>query len=115
MKVIPFEPGRIVVSKQGHDTGDWLVITGVVDDKHVLIADGKHRKLEKPKKKQTKHLRAKPILDEGIRQTLEEGKPLLDSDIRKAIAAALEYCTTNMGMNKTKQKEECALVQERCH
>lgn len=88
MKAIPFTLGRIAISKQGHDKGRWMVVVGTVDDRHVLVADGVHRRLEKPKKKQTKHLRAKPALAQGVRDALAEGKPLLDSDIRKAIGAA---------------------------
>lgn len=114
MKPIPFEIGRIAISKQGHDKGSWLVVVGLVDQQYVLVADGKNRKLEKPKKKQTKHLRAKPYLAEDIAEMIELGRPLLDSDIRKAIQAALQKEPTEkqQDRNLTKQKEECALVQE---
>ena len=95
MKTIPYDVGRVVLSKQGHDKGRWLVVVGILDEKHVLIADGQTRRLEKPKKKQWKHLRAKPVRLETIAALLQEGKsvldkPVLDSEIRKALKAFAE-------------------------
>ena len=111
MKPIPFDLGRVVRSKQGHDKGRWFAVVGMVDEKHVLIADGRTRKLEKPKKKQAKHLKPKPVKFGEIAEMLEAGKPVLDSDLRKAINAFAEeeekICT-----NASHKKEECALVQE---
>jgi LSU ribosomal protein L14E len=43
--------GRIVKSKAGRDKDRIFIIVGVADEKHVLIADGDLRKIEKPKKK----------------------------------------------------------------
>ena len=40
--------GMIVRSAAGHDKGNFLVITAVEGD-FAFIADGKERKLEKPK------------------------------------------------------------------
>ena len=42
-------------STAGHDKGELLVIAGFENEK-VLVCDGKHRKLEKPKCKNLKHL-----------------------------------------------------------
>ena len=49
--------GQIVKSTAGHDKGDYAVIAGFEKDK-VLVCDGKHRLLEKPKHKNPKHLEA---------------------------------------------------------
>lgn len=51
------ETGDIVVSRAGHDAGKAFIVTSIVSDKFVLIADGKSRKIESPKLKRTKHLR----------------------------------------------------------
>ena len=47
--------GQIVCSKKGRDKGYFLVI---VEDgqNYVLVCDGKERPLERPKKKNVKHL-----------------------------------------------------------
>ena len=66
MKADPREIGRVVISKQGHDKGKAYVVTAVLDERYVLLCDGAARRLEKPKKKQAKHLRALPQLVEEI-------------------------------------------------
>ena len=49
--------GQVVKSLAGHDNGEFAVIAGFDEDK-VLVCDGKHRPLEKPKCKNPKHLEA---------------------------------------------------------
>ena len=52
--------GHLVVSLAGRDKGCICAVVGTSDEEgFVLIADGKVRKVEKPKKKKLKHL--KPI------------------------------------------------------
>ena len=79
-----FEPGRVVESIQGRDKGVFFLILENAGDGIVMIADGSRHKLEHPKKKKTKHLRAKPVLIdwETIRP---EGGKVQDSDLRRAL------------------------------
>ena len=49
--------GSVVVSLAGHDAGLLLVIVAGIDDRYVLVADGKRRKLISPKKKKMQHLK----------------------------------------------------------
>ncbi|MDE7463863.1 MAG: KOW domain-containing RNA-binding protein [Clostridiales bacterium] len=51
------ETGDIVISRAGHDEGRAFIVTSVVSDGFVLIADGKTRKIESPKLKRIRHLR----------------------------------------------------------
>ncbi|MCH5162692.1 MAG: KOW domain-containing RNA-binding protein [Clostridiales bacterium] len=51
------EAGDIVISRAGHDSGKAFIVTSVVSDDFVLIADGKTRKIESPKLKRIRHLR----------------------------------------------------------
>lgn len=87
MKPIPFEPGRIVLSKQGRDEGRTFVILRVVDDQYVEMANGSTRKADHPKRKKIKHLHPKPQLIQEIAHTLKQGKLPMDSDLRKALNA----------------------------
>lgn len=48
--------GMIVKSVSGHDSGSWYVILKT-DGGFAYIADGKNRKVEKPKKKNIRHIR----------------------------------------------------------
>ena len=81
-----FEPGRVVESIQGRDKGVFFLILENVGDGIVMIADGSRHKLEHPKKKKTKHLRAKPVLLD-LRALRPEGGALQDSDLRRALEA----------------------------
>lgn len=47
--------GQIVKSLKGHDKGNLLMVAGF-DEKRVLLCDGKHRKLHKPKSKNLRHI-----------------------------------------------------------
>ena len=79
-----FEPGRVVESIQGRDRGCCFLILENADDGIVMIADGSRHRLEHPKKKKTKHLRAKPVrLD--LKALRPEGGKLQDSDLRRAL------------------------------
>ena len=49
------ELGTIVYSKSGHDAHRFYVVVSQSDG-WVYIADGKRRKLEKPKRKNPRHL-----------------------------------------------------------
>ncbi len=83
---IPFDEGRVVQSIQGRDRGYYFLVTQTARDGTVFVADGDRHRLERPKKKKTKHLRAKPV--RLCLETLRpEGGRLQDSDLRRALAA----------------------------
>lgn len=53
----------VVLSLRGHDAGGVFAVVGFADGAHALVADGKRRKIEKPKKKKLRHLRLIGRLD----------------------------------------------------
>ena len=114
MKARPTEPGRVVISTQGHDAGRWYAVMSVLDDRFVTLCDGETRKLAKPKKKQVKHLQALPLMIQ-VEGRGESGGPLADSDIRKALKAQKDAYLIQTGYapkQAQNMKEERALVQE---
>ena len=50
--------------------------------------DGKRRKLETPKKKRRKHVASAGVWTHPVTGRLKEGAPVLDSEIRAALAEA---------------------------
>lgn len=48
--------GQVVIALKGRDKGRVQMILDYVDNSHVLVVDGKKRKIEKPKKKKIMHL-----------------------------------------------------------
>ncbi|MCH5204777.1 MAG: KOW domain-containing RNA-binding protein [Oscillospiraceae bacterium] len=70
--------GSVVLSLAGHDKGRAMVVTKV-DGGNVFVADGKERRLDKPKKKNRKHVRIThyaieltELTDKRLRRTLRE-------------------------------------------
>jgi Ribosomal protein L14E/L6E/L27E len=49
--------GQFVLSIAGRDKNRLFIITEIVDETYVMIADGMLRSINKPKKKKLKHLR----------------------------------------------------------
>ena len=50
-----FEKGTVVISKAGRDKGYFMVVLDEADG-YVIVADGKERPLDRPKRKNPKHL-----------------------------------------------------------
>ncbi len=60
------EIGQAVISLSGRDKGRYLVVTEVGTD-FIFVADGKLRTLDRPKRKNPKHLSAtKRVFDKKI-------------------------------------------------
>ncbi len=53
--------GQVVRSVAGHDSNEIFAVVGS-DEKNVFICDGKERKVEKPKRKNRKHVEALPYV-----------------------------------------------------
>ena len=52
------EVRSVVIVKAGKEKNSRFVVTEVLDDRFVLISDGRKRKLSRPKKKNILHLQA---------------------------------------------------------
>ncbi len=70
--------GTVVISKAGRDKGYPLVVTGF-DGGRVIVADGKERPLNRPKKKNPRHLAKtnktlslEGLTDRALRRALRE-------------------------------------------
>ncbi len=89
-----FKPGQIVQSIAGHDKGGFFLVTGMSGG-YVLIADGKARKLGKPKRKNRLHIRP-------TNASLELSLTVTDKKLRNALAAY---------RGENDEGEECKLCQ----
>ena len=50
-----FEKGTVVISKAGRDKGYFMVVLDQAEG-YIIVADGKERPLDRPKRKNPKHL-----------------------------------------------------------
>lgn len=85
---IPIEPGRVVCSKAGRDAGRAMIVLALDGAEYALVADGRLRTVEKPKRKKFKHLSAKPVCDRNVQEKLSGNAPLLDAEVRAALERA---------------------------
>ena len=83
--------GSIVLANAGRDQDGLFFVVGEADG-FVLLADGKRRKLEHPKRKNPVHVC--PVLSEGfdhiVIRKLTEGTPVTNRELRQALAAFKE-------------------------
>ncbi len=79
-----YQIGQAVYSKSGHDKGTLLLVVSVAGE-YVLLADGKRRKLAKPKRKKIIHIQPTKYVDEDIAEKLTQNAYVLDADIVKAL------------------------------
>jgi large subunit ribosomal protein L14e len=113
VKANPQQIGRVVVSMRGHDQGRRFIVVGIVDERYVLIADGDTRKLDHPKKKQLKHLRAEPALASDALTDAHKRAHTADSAIRKALESLSPAVPQSREQaDRSTDKEEYAFVQE---
>lgn len=85
--------GMIAVSLAGRDKHRAFAVVGRLDDEHLLIADGRLRRAEKPKKKKLRHL---SVTADRI-DLSRVNRDCMDAYIRRSLAA-LGY-----GVDKTKE------------
>ncbi len=69
--------GTVVRSVAGHDKGELMLLLST-DSKSALVCDGRQRRLEKPKRKNLKHIKATSF-------TLSEEETQSNKRLRKAL------------------------------
>lgn len=85
-------PGRLVVSKAGRDKGKLYVIIRPLDDRSVLIADGEHHRVTKPKRKNVRHLIILDQVDRDLCDWLGREQTISDDRIVTALRAYRPRC-----------------------
>lgn len=82
-------PASLVKAIAGRDEGKFFVVMEIKDDNYVMICDGRRRKVTSPKKKKIKHLENLNYSLNIIKDKLETGNEINNSDIKKSIRNAL--------------------------
>ena len=75
----------VVVPIAGRDTGHWHYVIAV-DGEFLLLADGKGRTLEKPKRKKRKHVQKVLRSETRVAAKLLSGDKVLNSELRRDLA-----------------------------
>jgi len=86
-----FVLGEYVVSKSGRDKDRIFIVTSILDDLYVTVADGDLRRVEKPKKKKLKHLNPIDRVSEEIADKLNSNKKVTNLSVRREIEKLNEF------------------------
>lgn len=79
------ERGMVVISSAGRDRGTVLAVLGA-DEGGLLVADGRRRRIEHPKRKNPRHVRATD-------QRISEASMATNRELRRALREAGPHIT----------------------
>lgn len=90
--MVELKPGQLVRSLAGRDRGKHYLVLKELNEKYVLLVDGRSRPLKRPKKKNKIHLQHYDrLVDEGT--LFQEGR-LTDSQVIRLISELLNNAGT---------------------
>ena len=90
------DKSSLIVSKAGRDKGQLFYVIDT-DEQYVYLADGKSRRLEKPKRKKRKHVQQVPRTESRIAEKIRNGEKVLNSELRKELASFGQKLSQNQG------------------
>ena len=87
----------VVVSTAGRDQGEWFYVIAE-DPIYLVLANGKDRTLDKPKRKKRKHVQKVLRSETRVAAKLNSGDKVLNSELRRDLAYhAREMQANNLG------------------
>ncbi|HLS35581.1 MAG TPA: KOW domain-containing RNA-binding protein [Bacillota bacterium] len=88
--------GQIVRVTQGREADRYMIIVDIIDDRFVMLADGKGRKFNKPKKKNILHFEMLDYISADIQNSLLETGRVTNGKLRFTIDKYVnEHVTDN--------------------
>lgn len=84
--MMSIERAQIVRSLAGHDQGSLLCVLDT-EGEFLLLADGKHRRVEAPKRKRARHVELVDVPHHPTIEKLRSGQPVGNQELRRALAA----------------------------
>ena len=87
----------VVMTTAGRDAGEWFYVIDA-DPVFLLLANGKDRTLEKPKRKKRKHVQKVLRSETRVADKLRCGDKVLNGELRRDLAfLARQMQDTNLG------------------
>ena len=96
-RISEYNISDVVVSTAGRDQGKLFYVIGT-DPVYLILANGKDRTLEKPKRKKRKHIQKVLRSETRVADKLRLGDKVLNSELRRDLAyLSKELQSTNLG------------------
>ena len=87
----------VVETTAGRDAGQWFYVISA-DPVFLLLANGKDRTLEKPKRKKRKHVQKVLRSETRVAEKIRSGDKVLNGELRRDLAfLARQMQDTNLG------------------
>ena len=87
----------VVMTTAGRDAGQWFYVINA-DPVFLLLANGKDRTLEKPKRKKRKHVQKVLRSETRVAEKIRSGDKVLNGELRRDLAfLARQMQDTNLG------------------
>ena len=83
--VMEYELADVVISLNGRDKGKRFIVIGK-EDSYSFLADGKGRKIDKPKRKKNKHIKPDGAIITQLKNKLETGEKVTNKELRRELA-----------------------------
>ena len=84
----------VVVSTAGRDQGEWFYVIAE-DPTYLLLANGKDRTLDRPKRKKRKHVQKVLRSETRVAAKLRDGNKVLNSELRRDLAFHADQMQAN--------------------
>jgi len=98
--------GQVVLVTQGKDADTYAVVIRCEGDRFVWIADGDKRRFDKPKRKNVRHLRPMPFVDNEVVRCLEETGRVPNAKLRFAVRTFISYDEGKEHADSAESKEK---------
>ena len=84
-RISEFNISDVVLSTAGRDQGELFYVIET-DETYVMLANGKDRTLEKPKRKKRRHIQKVLRSETRVAEKLKQGDKVLNSELRRDLA-----------------------------
>ena len=84
----------VVVSTQGRDQGQWFYVIAE-DPVYLLLANGKDRALDRPKRKKRKHVQKVLRSETRVAEKLRAGDKVLNGELRRDLTFLCQNMQSN--------------------
>ena len=96
-RISDFTIADVVASTAGRDQGELFYVIGT-DEQFLMLANGKDRTLDRPKRKKCKHVQKVLRSETRVADKLRAGDKVLNSELRRDLAfLASQMQANNLG------------------
>jgi ribosomal protein L14E/L6E/L27E len=85
VSVVNISIGQLVTSNAGRDQANVYLVVGILQNKYLLLVNGRERKFKNPKQKNIRHVNVLKSIAQDVAEKIQSGMKITDEEIRQAI------------------------------